>query len=316
MRTVVITGANSGLGFQATRTLARMGERIVMACRNMEKARNAQAELLKEVPGAETLIIALDVSEPGSIRGFGDQFSERVGELDLLINNAGVVALPLERNSVGHEMQLATNYLGAFALTGTLLPFFRHDADARIVNVGSVAHRVAKLDLADLNWERTAYNMWKSYARSKLAMLTFTMELNRRLQVHGSHVTALAAHPGMAATEISTDNPTLDPANAISKRLRKIIERVIPHAARGAEPILHAACHEDARAGEYYGPAGVLELAGRTEKARVNPAARDIDIGRRLWAASETMTGVRYLTEDAEDAYMTAEGMPRLQTRT
>jgi NAD(P)-dependent dehydrogenase (short-subunit alcohol dehydrogenase family) len=176
----VITGANTGLGFQTALQLARTGARIVMACRNTEKAREAQRQLLAEVPEAETIIVPVDVSEPASIREFGRRVSDGVGPLDVLINNAGIVAVPLSRNSVGHELQLATNYLGPFALTGTLLPFFRNDAPARIVTVGSLAHRAAKLDLDDLYWEVTAYHVWKGYARSKLALLGVAMELSRR----------------------------------------------------------------------------------------------------------------------------------------
>ena len=138
----------------------------------MDKARKAQAEILAEVPDAKAVIIPLDVSEPTSIEAFSRQFSEQIGQLDLLINNAGIVATPLARNSVGHEMQLATNYLGAFALTGTLLPFFTRTMQGRIVNVGSLMHRFAKLDLDDLNWEKTPYNEWQGYGRSKVAMLS------------------------------------------------------------------------------------------------------------------------------------------------
>src|SRR5262245_6829561 len=136
MQTVVISGANAGLGFQTALRFARAGARIVMACRNMEKARVAQGNLQTQVPYAQSILIPLDVSEPASIREFGRQFSDQIGQLDILLNNAGMIAMPLARNSVGHELQLATNYLGAFALTGTLLPFFRTDAPARIVNVG------------------------------------------------------------------------------------------------------------------------------------------------------------------------------------
>jgi NAD(P)-dependent dehydrogenase (short-subunit alcohol dehydrogenase family) len=297
MRTAVITGANSGLGFQTALKLARTGGRIVMACRNIEKARKAQSDLLAELPGAETIILPLDVSEPKSIREFGRQFSDQIGLLDILINNAGMIAMPLARNSVGHELQLATNYLGAFALTGTLLPFFRNDAPARIVNVGSLAHRLAKLDLDDLNWERTAYREWAGYARSKLALLGFTMELNRRLQQRGSNIIALGAHPGFAATEIGEGSPAMTPRNPFSRWFHKKVEPLIPIATEAARPIIHAACAENVSGGDYYGPSGFLEIGGRPGRARVNPIAKDIDIGKRLWALSESMTGIRYLSE-------------------
>jgi NAD(P)-dependent dehydrogenase (short-subunit alcohol dehydrogenase family) len=298
MRTVVITGANTGLGFQTALQLARTGARIVMACRNTEKAREAQRQLLAEVPEAETIIVPVDVSEPASIREFGRRVSDGVGPLDVLINNAGIVAVPLSRNSVGHELQLATNYLGPFALTGTLLPFFRNDAPARIVTVGSLAHRAAKLDLDDLNWEDTAYNVWKGYARSKLALLGFTMELSRRLKQRGSNIVAVGAHPGFAATEIGKDSPALTPTNPLSRWLKKRLEPLIPPAAQSAMSILHAAVADDVAGGDYFGPNGFLEIGGRPESARVNPIAKDRETGKRLWALSESMTGIRYLSED------------------
>jgi NAD(P)-dependent dehydrogenase (short-subunit alcohol dehydrogenase family) len=262
----------------------------------MARAEKAQSDLLAEVPGAQTIIIPLDVSETASIREFGRQFSDRIGQLDILINNAGMIAMPLARNSVGHELQLATNYLGAFELTGRLLPFFRSDAPARIVNVGSLAHRLAKLDLDDLNWERTPYKEWKGYARSKLALLCFTMELNRRLQQRGSNIIALGAHPGFAATEIGAESPAMTPKNPFSRWFNKKVEPLVPIAAEAARPIIHAACAEDVGGGDYYGPSGLLEIAGKPGRARVNRIAKDVDIGKRLWALSESMTGIRYLS--------------------
>jgi NAD(P)-dependent dehydrogenase (short-subunit alcohol dehydrogenase family) len=293
----VITGANAGLGHETALQLARAGTSVVMACRSLERARKAESDLLAQVPAAETAILPLDVSEPGSIREFGRRFAEQCGRLDVLVNNAGVVGVPLSRNSAGHEMHLATNYLGAFALTGTLLPFFRADAGARIVNVGSLAHRVAELDLEDLNWEKTPYGEWKAYARSKVAMLTFTMELNRRLRRSGSKILALAAHPGFAATEVSRNSAALTPGNAFSKWLLDKIAVLVPKPAEASGPITHAACGAGVSGGDYYGPSGFLEIRGKTGRARVNPIARDVEIGRRLWALSESMTGVRYLSD-------------------
>ncbi|HXK26061.1 MAG TPA: SDR family oxidoreductase [Myxococcota bacterium] len=297
MRTVVITGANAGLGYQTASQLARMGAHIVMACRNLEKAKRARSDLLAELPAAEVTILPLDVSDTASIREFGRQLEEQVGELDVLIHNAGVVALPLTRNHVGHELQLVTNYLGAFELTGTLLPLFPDDAPARIVNVGSLAHRFARLDLDDLNWEKTSYNEWKAYARSKLALVTFTLELDRRLRQRGSHIIALGAHPGFAATDIGRHHSLVNPRNPIGRWFNRKLETwLIPTPAQAAMSIVHAASSEDVKGGEYYGPTGFLEIGGRPGRARVNPMARDVEIGSRLWAASESMIGMRYLS--------------------
>lgn len=296
-RVAVITGANSGLGHHTAIELARAGATVVMACRSLERAETALRALRARVPDARALILPLDVSEPESIREFGRRFAERLDRLDVLVNNAGVVAVPLSRNSVGHELHLATNYLGAFALTGTLLPYFRADAQARVVNVGSLAHRLGKLDLDDLNWERTPYNEWKAYTRSKLALLTFTAELNRRLQRSGLDAIALAAHPGFAATEVSRNSAALTPSTAIGKWLSERIATVIPTPAEASRPIVHAASGAGVSGGDYYGPSGLLEIRGEVGRARLNPRARDLGIGRRLWELSESMTGVRYLSE-------------------
>jgi len=292
----VVTGANAGLGFQTALELARAGATVVMGCRSAERARKAQLDLLAQLPDARTVLIPLDVSEPTSIQDFGRRFADLCDGLDILINNAGVVAVPLSRNSVGHEMHLATNYLGAFALTGVLLPLIRDRA--RIVNVGSLAHRVSTLDLSDVNWERTQYNEWKAYSRSKVALLSFTMELNRRLRQSGSTALALGAHPGFAATEVGKKNSSaLTPTNAFSKWLNEKIAPLIPLPAEASAPILHAARDGGVRGGEYFGPTGYLEIRGSPGTARVNPIVRDVEIGRRLWSLSESMTGVRYLSD-------------------
>lgn len=293
----VITGANGGLGFQTALELARRGMRIVLACRSLEKGSRAQRELLAEVPGAEVMVMPLDVSEPASIREFGRRLAAGPGVVDVLVNNAGVVLVPLARNSIGQEMHLATNYLGAFALTGTLLPLFRKGSPGRIVNVGSLAHRFAKLDFDDPNWEKTPYREWQAYARSKLPLLGFTMELDRRLRRAGSPLLALAAHPGFANTNAGRQSTVLEPRSALRRWLaQKIVEPLIPKPPEAARPIVHAARADGVSGGEYYGPRGFLEISGRPGRARVHRAARDAATGERLWAWSEEMTGVRYLS--------------------
>jgi NAD(P)-dependent dehydrogenase (short-subunit alcohol dehydrogenase family) len=292
----VVTGANSGLGYQTALALARSGATVVMACRSAARAQQAQADLQALLPTARTELIPLDLSEPESIRSFGDTLAARCGGLDLLINNAGVVAAPLAHNSAGHEMHLATNYLGAFALTGTLLPLFRDGTPARIVNVGSLGHRLTGIDLDDLNWQTTSYNPWKAYFRSKLAIVSFTLELDRRLRRSGSSVLALGAHPGFAATDVAKKSSALAPTNAFGKWLQDKISLLIPSPADAARPIVHAACDADVRGGDYYGPGGFLEIRGDTARARVNRLASDAEVGGRLWALSESMTGVRYLS--------------------
>lgn len=293
----VVTGANAGLGFQLSRALLGAGMKVVMACRSLDRAKRAEEQLHAEFPDAATVVIRLDVSELESVGEFAGQLAEQVGRLDLLINNAGITGVPLRRNGAGHELHLATNYLGVFALTGRLLPMFSADTPARIVNVGSLLHRFSKLDLDDFNWERNRYGEWRAYGRSKLALLTFTIELNRRLRQSGSHIMALAAHPGFAATEIGKESSLVNPQNAIGKWFNSKMESRIPTAEEAARPILFAARDPGARGGDYYGPGGWLEIAGAPARARLNPAARDVDAGKRLWALSESLTGVRYLSD-------------------
>lgn len=298
-RIAVVTGANAGLGYQTTRALAQKGYRVVMACRNETKAAKAREELLAEAPAAAIEVLRLDQSEPDSIRGFVDGFARRHGQLDLLVNNAGIVGLPLSRNSVGHELQMATNYLGVFALTGLLLPLFRGDAPGRIVNVGSLAHRQGKMDLDDLNWETGEYKPMGAYGRSKLAVMAWTLELDARLRAAGSPVMALSAHPGFAATEIGTNNPNpmINPQNPVGKWFQNQVRRFIPTAEEAARPTLHAACSETVHGGEYYGPGGFMEIGGAPAPAKINPKAKDAAMRERLWSLSEELTGVRYLSD-------------------
>lgn len=295
-KTAVVTGANAGLGFETTRALARQGYRVVMACRNLAKAEEAKRKLLQDAPSADLLVMQLDVSEPESIEKFAERFAAEIGQLDLLINNAGIVAMPLSRNSAGHEMQLATNYLGAFALTGRLLPYFTRERPCRIVNVASLAHRMGKLVFDDFNWETTPYDEMKGYAYSKVALLTFTLELNRRLARSNTNIIAVGAHPGFAATEITkNNNSTLAAKGAFRKWLQDRIEPLIPKPADAARATVMAACADDVLGGDYYGPGGFLEIAGKPAKARINPIAKVPENGKRLWDISEAMTGVRYL---------------------
>lgn len=292
----VVTGANAGLGFQTALALARAGSTVVLACRNAERAQQAQREIHAQAPDARTILLPLDVSEPDSIRTFGRELADACGQIDVLVNNAGVVTIPLARNSAGHEMHLATNFLGAFALTGTLLPLFRKGA-GRVVNVGSLGHRLARLDLDDPSFTTTPYGEWRAYFQSKLALVGFTFELDRRLRASGSRVLAVGAHPGFAVTEASKNSDVLTPKSPLARWINDRIATVIPKAADACRPIVHAACASDVQGGDYYGPGGFLEIRGAPGRARVHPLAKDPAVGRRLWALGEASTGVRYLSD-------------------
>lgn len=296
-KTAVVTGANAGLGFAISAALLQEDYRVVMACRNAAKADVARKSLLEQIPGAAVSVLPLDVSDLASVAAFADLFAGQFGELDLLINNAGIVAQPFTRNDAGHELQMATNYLGSFALVGRLLPFFSPQRPGRIVNVGSLAHRFGKLPLDDLNWDKGDYRPMKGYARSKVALLMFTQELSRRLA--GGTIIALAAHPGFAATEITNNNPTMQPKNALQRWFRNRVEPLIPKPVDAARPILHAALAEGVRGGEYYGPGGLFEIAGKPAAAKLNPRTKNTAHAQRLWSLTEEMTGVRYLDATA-----------------
>lgn len=297
-KTVVITGANGGIGFYQALRLAQQGAHIVMACRSLDKANKAREELQTQVPQGKFTVLQLDVSEIESVKHFVAEFAEKVGTMDVLINNAGIVTPVLSRNSVGHELHLATNYLGAFALTGLVLPLFRKDVPTRIVNVGSLAHRFGKFDFDDPNWDKTQFHNWKAYARSKIATASFTLELNRRLQESGSKTIALGAHPGFAATEMGTKNGFTTPKNAFSRWYQGKLEALIVGTPdRAAESIIYAASSDDVEGGDYYGPRGLFEIKGKTGKARINPLAKNAEFGRKLWQVSESLTGIHYLSE-------------------
>lgn len=294
-KNAVVTGANSGLGFAIACALAERGYTVVMACRNLQKADAAHQQLLERVPGANAPVIQLDVSNLDSIASFGKTVSEQFGTLDLLVNNAGIVAMPFERNSRGHEIQFATNYLGAFALSGTLLPLLQKGDSPRIVNIGSLAHRFGKLVLDDLNWEKEEYNEWQGYARSKVAMLTFTLELDRRLKAANSTIKALAAHPGFANTNAG-NSPAVANKGPIRKKIQEWMTPLVPTADAAARAPVLAACGDNVQGGDYYGPRGLFEIGGKPGKAKLNPQCRDEQAAKQLWQISETMSGVRFLS--------------------
>lgn len=293
-KTALVTGANAGLGYQLAVSLARAGAHVVMACRSPERAQRARAQLLADVPDANATLVPLDVASAASIHALGELVRERVGQLDLLIHNAGIFGVPLSRNDAGQELHFATNYLGPFALTGVLLPFFRDVSGARIVCVGSLAHRFGKLRVDD-DWERASYSPWAAYGRSKVALLSYTMELNRRLEQRGSKIIAVGAHPGFAPTDIAKNHSVANPKSPFRKWLKKRVEERMPTIEQAAAPILHAACAEGVRGGDYYGPSGWLEIAGSPKKARINAQALNAELACQLWSSSEALTGVRYL---------------------
>jgi NAD(P)-dependent dehydrogenase (short-subunit alcohol dehydrogenase family) len=289
-RSAVVTGANSGLGLITARELARAGARVTLACRNTEKGAKAMKEVQAAVPGAQLELAALDLGSLDSVRSFAQAFLSGNGGLDLLINNAGVMAPPRSETADGFELQLGTNHLGHFALTGLLLGAMEGREDARVVTLTSGAHRIGHIAFDDLQSER-AYKRWRAYGQSKLANLVFALELDRRLRAAGSAIKSLAAHPGYAATNLqSAAAPFLD------RMIMVASNAVLAQSAdRGALPQLYAAAHPGLESGEFIGPDGFQEQRGYPQHVTPhNREAYDEAIARRLWEVSEELTGVSY----------------------
>jgi NAD(P)-dependent dehydrogenase (short-subunit alcohol dehydrogenase family) len=296
-KVALVTGANAGLGYQLSLSLARMGAHVVMACRSLQRAEQARDLLRKEVPAASVTVVPLDLAEPDSIHELGALFGPQVGRLDMLIHNAGVYGVPLARTRAGHELHFATNYLGPFALTGLLLPYFQDSPQSRIVFVGSLAHRMGKLNMDQPDWQEAGYRPMAAYGRSKLALLAYKLELHRRLLQRNSKVVAVSAHPGFAPTDTAKRHAEVDRKGAFGKWMFARIESLLPSVAQAAAPILQAATAEGVRGGEYYGPGGWFEIMGApTNKARINARAHDAELAQRLWSMAEELTGVRYLS--------------------
>lgn len=288
-RVAVVTGANSGLGLVIARELARAGARVVMACRNTERGEQAAREIEGAVADADLEVVALDLGSLESVTRFADGLLAGASGVDLLVNNAGVMAPPRTETADGFELQLGTNHLGHFALTGRLLGALRGRDDARVVTMSSGAHRIGKIAFDDLQ-RRRGYNRWRAYGQSKLANLMFALELDRRLQAAGWPVISVAAHPGYAATNLqSAAAPRLD------RLVMGVTNRVFAQSAgMGALPALYAATEPGVQGGQFIGPDGLAEQRGHPELVTPSEAARDEDVAARLWDVSEQLTGVRF----------------------
>jgi len=276
-RTVIVTGANSGIGEAAARALADHNARVVLAVRNTDKGREAAARM----PGT-TEVRRLDLASLDSVREFA---ADWVDEVDILVNNAGIMIPPYSHTADGFEMQFGTNHLGHFALTNLLL----ERVTDRVVTVSSTAHRFGAIDFDDLNWEHKTYRAWRAYGQSKLANLLFTAELQRRLTAAGSTVRATAAHPGYAATNLQFHSGTraYDAFSIIANRV------FAQDAEGGALPTLYAAV-EEIPGNSFAGPGGFMEQRGAPRLVSRTGAAMDMDVARRLWDVSEQLTGVRF----------------------
>ncbi len=286
-RTILVTGANSGLGLRSAEALASRGARVLMGCRNQEKAAVALEAVNKAAADAPPEVVPLDLADLDAVRACAKQLTDKLDQLDVLMNNAGVMAIPHQRTRQGFELQFATNHLGHFALTGLLLPLLRRAHPSRVVSVSSIVHRAARLRLGD--WEEKGYSRWFPYVQSKLANLLFTSELQRRATAADADLLAVAAHPGYAATSLSSGLPTVYRLGAkVSDRLFAQPDRM------GALPQLYAATMPDVGPDDYWGPDGFMERRGWPKRVGRSRAASDSDAARRLWEASEKLTGITY----------------------
>jgi NAD(P)-dependent dehydrogenase (short-subunit alcohol dehydrogenase family) len=289
---VVVTGGSGGLGFATALALAQGLADVIVGARNESRGREATARIRALAPGALVRFEKLDVADLASVSAFARRLRSSGHPLDLLVNNAGVMAIPERQLSVdGFEMQLATNYLGHFALTSALLPLLRLSRSPRVVQVSSLAHRFGNIRFDDLQGERR-YRPWSAYCQSKLAMLLFARHLQRQSDRHKWGLSSSAAHPGYAETNLVDNGPG---ARSLVAGLSRTLGRILSQsAAEGAQPIVFAAASEVAEPGGFYGPGGILELTGAPAPAYVSLRARDDETARRLWEVSQELTGAEW----------------------
>ncbi|MBK8489316.1 MAG: SDR family oxidoreductase [Saprospirales bacterium] len=283
-RVVIITGATSGLGKEATKILAEKNATVIMAVRNTQKGEKVAGEIKKSVPEAKIEVRKLDLGSLSSVKSLSEQILAGYNRLDILINNAGVMMCPFSKTEDGFEIQMGTNHLGHFALTGLLMPLLKETKGARIVATSSIAHRTGNIDFEDINWGKRKYNTTQAYADSKLANLYFAYELARKLKNDPNAPVVTAAHPGYTSTDLQRHNLFWRIMNPI---LGQKIEQ-------GTLPTLRAAADLEAKAGDFYGPSGFLEMAGAPVVVKSTKMAYNEVNAKRLWEVSEKMTGIQF----------------------
>lgn len=285
----IVTGANVGLGYETALELAKKHIHVIMACRNIKKAQKAKEKIIKIFPTASLDIMVLDLNSLKSVRNFAEEFKQKHHQLDLLINNAGIMIPPFAKTEEGFESQMGVNYFSHFLLSGLLLPMIENTPNSRIISLSSMAHKNGKIDFKNLNSEKT-YSKFGVYSQSKLACLMFSYELDRRLKAKGSRVKSVAAHPGVSNTDLGRH---------VSKWLYQLlfpIIKLISHPPEEAAlPILYAALGENIKGGSYIGPTGFKEMKGKPGLVKSSPLSYDIEIGKQLWEESEKLTDIKYL---------------------
>jgi NAD(P)-dependent dehydrogenase (short-subunit alcohol dehydrogenase family) len=284
----IITGANTGLGFETALAFARKKMHVIMACRSEEKARAAIVKIKKEVPGADLKYLHLDLMDLDSVRSFASAFKKEFNRLDLLINNAGIMIPPFQKTKQGFESQMGVNYFSHFLLTGLLLDLLNQTENSRVVTLSSKAHENGKIDFDNLNAEQS-YSKFVAYSQSKLACLMFAIELDRRMKKSGHSTISVAAHPGVSTTDLGRH------INKFFYYLLMPIFVFFTHKpAKGALPTIMAALDDDVQGGDYFGPTGFKEMKGPPAKVQGRPHAYDEEVAAKLWEVSEELVGFEY----------------------
>lgn len=283
-KVVIVTGSSSGIGYEAARVLANKQAAVIIAVRNPEKGSKAVEKILAQNKDADVKVMELDLANLQSVDKFAGIFKKNYSQLDLLINNAGVMIPPYSKTIDGFELQFGTNHLGHYALTGLLLELLLKTKGARIVNVSSGAHKIGNLDFDDLNWEKRSYRAWRAYGDSKIANLYFTYELDRKLKEHNQNLIVTAAHPGYTATELQRNMGIFEFFNSIFAQ----------DVSMGALPTLRAATEENLKGGDYFGPNGFIEMWGNPIQVESNDLAKDEAIAKKLWEVSQELTDVKF----------------------
>lgn len=290
-KTIIVTGGNSGLGYESVKAFAEKGAEVILACRNLEKGEKAKAEILKDNVNGNIKVIGLDLMDLSSVKNFADHIKKNYKRLDVLLNNAGIMATPYFKTKHGFEAQLGTNHLGHFALTGLLLDLIKATPNSRVVNVSSLAHKSGVIDFNDLMFEKgREFKTFKAYGQSKLANLLFTYELQRYFETNKITSIAVAAHPGGSNTRL---------ANHLEKKwyfrlLSSIARRAMQSAAKGALPQIRASVDGNVKGGEYYGPDGFNEVFGYPVLVKSTQASHNLNDAKKLWEISEKLTKIKY----------------------
>lgn len=288
-KTIIVTGSNSGLGFETVKTLSAKGADVILACRNIKKGDSAKKEILEQYHNAQIHVMHLDLADLKSIYSFAAKFGEQFHKIDVLLNNAGIIC-PYQKTNDGFEMQIGTNHLGHFALTGLLLNLLKNTPGSRVVNVSSLGHAFGKIDFDNFMFEQGTYSIIKAYGTTKLANLLFTYELQRRFEKSNVDCIAVAAHPGVSKSNLAkyvNEQFLYKIGMALSSLMTQ-------STSRGALPEIMASIDPHVKGGEYYGPGGFKEWRGHPVKVESNEASHNLHDAKKLWELSEKLTGITF----------------------